>query len=192
MTRLFVIDESGDTGHDSKYFTMAAIIVQHPDHTRNVWKMFPPDDKEFKCYGASSEQILKVLSAVSECSLSIAYVFVDKHDYAGMFYNMHGNKLYQAVLRQLLSSIMPLASKQDVNIIVDESRFIKKDELNQMVKEIAEANCCNVKSCMKIASHQNKNIQVADFVVGAIQRSHQGGSDYVQVIESKISIARKL
>lgn len=59
-------------------------------------------------------------------------------------------------------------------------------------KEIAIAKSRNLKKCDKVTSHQNKCVQIADYVAGAINRNFEDDdSHYMDAIREKISIARK-
>ena len=61
-----------------------------------------------------------------------------------------------------------------------------------IARAIAIESGCNLKKCDKVTSHQNKCVQIADYVAGAINRNFEDEDPhYMDVIREKISIARK-
>lgn len=193
MTWLVAIDESGDTGGDSRYFTMAAVMVPRSRNLLAASKLIPNDVREFKFYRGSSDDIRRILSAVSDSTARVVYVTVDKHDYSGSFYGMFGKALYKGVLAELMKSVLAEIAGHDTNIMVDESSFITVTELKTMAEKLSTGAGCNVKRCEKAKSHHNKCIQIADLVAGSIQRSLEYGDEsFVEGIRIKISVARKL
>ena len=193
MTWLIAIDESGDTGKDSRFFTMAAVIAMRTRHLLPAVKAIPTGVREFKIYLASSDDVVEVLRVMAECPVNIVYVTVDKHDYKSKYYGMYGNRLYSAALQELLQSVMQTLRGHDINVFVDDSSFITLSELKFMTDVISRQSGCRVKRCEKAVSHHNKCIQIADLVVGAVQRYLEYEEvSFIDTIAKKISVARKL
>lgn len=137
-------------------------------------------------------EIRAILDEVSKCNVSIVYVMVDKYNYAGDYYGVFGNDLYEAVLSDLLSAAFSVVNKGDVNVFLDRSSFITLNSFRTIANDIAIANGCNLKKCDKVTSHQNRCVQIADYVAGAINRYFEDGYPYyMDIIREKISIARK-
>lgn len=98
---------------------------------------------------------MDVLEEVSRCNVSIVYVVVDKYDYSGKYYGIHGNDLYEAVLSDLLSEAFSIVNKGDANVFLDRSSFVTLGSFRAIAKEIAIAKSRNLKKCDKVTSHQN-------------------------------------
>lgn len=192
MTWLIAIDESGDLGSDSRFFSMAAIVTRRVRSLDPVFKKIPNHDDESKFHNSSEQEIVGILSSLIATDSQIVYITVDKHDYTSPYYGMKGNKLYGAVLRDLLDRSLASISGHDTTVFVDRSRFISLGELQSMAKELSVQHRCALKKCEKHTSHQNKCIQVADYVVGAINRHYENDDErFVSLLSQKISFARK-
>ena len=192
MTWAISIDESGNLGKDSRYFVMAATAVMRQRHLLSVSKKIPRQREESKFYNSTEEEIMEVLTELSVSNVRIVYVVVDKYDYTGRFYGMHGNTLYEAVLRELLAEAFSMVKGGDANVFLDRSSFVTLSSFRAIAGEIVASAGCNLKKCDKVTSHQNRCVQIADYVAGAINRNYEDGdSHYMDVIREKISIARK-
>ena len=122
----------------------------------------------------------------------IVFITVDKYDFTSPYYGMRGNKLYHSVLHDLLDLSLASVSGHDTTVFLDRSRFVSLDELQSMAKELSMLHNCALKKCEKHTSHQNKCIQVADYVVGAINRYYENGDErFTSLLSEKISFARK-
>lgn len=187
MTWLIAIDESGDTGSGSRFFTMAAIIVSHERQLLPAIKAIPSGPKEFKFYNSLPERIEPVLCALSGCCVDIVYVVADKHDYRSEYYGLYGNALYSSVLEDLMIRSMHCASGHDVDLEVDDNSFMTLGSMKELAMSCSSRCGCNLKKCNKVISHHNKNVQIADLVVGSIHRSYENGeSRFISMIEKKI------
>lgn len=192
MTWAISIDESGNLGKDSRYFVMAATAVMRQRHLLSVSKKIPRQREESKFYNSTEEEIMEVLNELSISNVHIVYVVVDKYDYTGRFYGLHGNGLYEAVLRELLAEALSMVKGGDANVFLDRSSFVTLGSFRTIAGEIAASAGCNLKKCDKVTSHQNRCVQIADYVAGAINRNYEDGDPhYMDVIREKISIARK-
>lgn len=192
MTWAISIDESGNLGKDSRYFVMAATAVIRQRHLLSVSKKIPRQREESKFYNSTEEEIMEVLRELSMSNVRIVYVVVDKYDYTGRFYGLHGNSLYEAVLRELLAEAFATVKGGDANVFLDRSSFVTLSSFRTIAGEIAASVGCNLKKCDKVTSHQNRCVQIADYVAGAINRNYEDGDPhYMDVIREKISIARK-
>ncbi len=192
MTWLVSIDESGNLGRDTRFFVMAAVVVMRPRLLSSVAKKIPKQRDESKFYNSNEDEILDVLGELSKCNASIVYVVVDKYDYKGKHYGIRGNKLYEAVLRELFIEAFGIVKKSDVNVLLDRSPFIPLSTVRAMANDAAISEGCNLMRCDKVTSHQSSCVQIADFVAGAIHRNYEDGNPhFMEIIRDKISVARR-
>ena len=191
MTWLVSIDESGSLGRDSRFFVMAAIVTMRSRLLSSVVKKIPKKSEESKFYNCTDDQIMKILKELSNCNVSIVFVVVDKHDYKGRYYGIYGNKLYETVLRELLAEAFAIVGKSDVNVLLDRSSFISLITVRNVAEDVAEPEGSNIMRCDKVTSHQSSCVQIADFVAGAIRSYVNGDTRFIELISSKISVARR-
>ena len=192
MTWLVSIDESGNLGKDARFFVMAAVVTVRSRLLSSAVKKIPKKSEESKFYNCTDNQIMEVLRELSTCNMSIVYVVVDKHDYKGRYYGLHGNRLYEAVLSELLTETFAILRKSDVNVLLDRSPFISLITLRNLAMNAARSEGCNIMKCDKMTSHQSPCVQIADFVAGAINRNYEDGdSRFMDIIRKKISVARR-
>ena len=127
---------------------------------------------------------------MAELDFRAVYTAVDKNhpDYKRPIY---GNELYERVLRQVISDAMEVLPCRDVNIIVDRSRFITIEGLRKIAEEESIARGMNVKMIDKVDSSQNKCIQLADYIAGASRSWYESNDNTLNLIQNKISIARR-
>ena len=57
MTWLIAIDESGDLGRDSRFFTIAAIVVRRVRSLDPVFKKIPTKREESKFHNSTEQEI---------------------------------------------------------------------------------------------------------------------------------------
>ncbi len=192
MTWLIAVDESGDLGSDSRFFSMAAIITKRVRHLDPVFKSIPLKKDEPKFHNSNEFEIKKVLTALAETDVAIVSITVDKHDYDSVYYDLRGNKLYKRVLYDLLELSLSSISGHDVIIFLDRSRFVSLEELQSMANDLSITHDCTLKKCEKHTSNQNKCIQIADYVVGSVNRYYENDDDrFAAILSKKISLARK-
>ena len=192
MTWLIAIDESGDLGKDSRFFTMAAMVSIRSRNLISVSKTIPKHTNDPKFYNSSDSEILTVLDSISQSKVELFYVTVDKHNYSGKYYGLYGNALYVAVLKELLDDVLIRLSKRDVRVMLDDCSFISASDFNKLVKTIATKNNCNIMNCEKKPSQQSKCIQIIDYIVGSIWRLYERSNPtYLDKLVDKVSVARK-
>lgn len=80
---------------------------------------------------------------------------------------------------------------KDVNVFLDSCSFVSTDRLRQIVNEEAKLMGANPKKVSKVSSQQNKCIQLADFVVGAVRANAEYFDETISVLEEKVSVARR-
>lgn len=187
MTWLVAIDESGNLGPVSRFFVMSAIITKRVRVLNPVFKSIPKFRKESKFSNSTDEEIEKVLHKLSMTDTYIISVVVDKHDYSSPFYGIDGKSLYCNVLSKLLNDVFNFIGHHDVSVYIDRSTFIGLNELRVMAMGLTQKHGCNLIRCEKVTSHQNKCIQIADFVAGSFFVSSQYGIvKFTSIIQEKV------
>jgi hypothetical protein len=190
MTGLIAIEESGDTGQGgTRFFVMVAIVTRRSRHLLSTSKKIPEKGYETNFKNSSDEERREVLTELANSDAQIVYLCIDKNDWEEPY--RHGNILYQKSLETLMECAMSVMSYKDVNIIVDESRFMKVYDMKNVSETISKRLGKNVKGCNKASSLSNKCIQIVDYVAGAIWTKHEKGiTEFSDIIEEKISVAR--
>ena len=185
-----MIDESGDLGSaGTRYFSMAAIIMLRPRDLKKASKLLPKDD-ERKWHNSLPVFRNQILQTMSELRFDVVYTTVDKNN-SDNHHPIYGNKLYEFVLKQVISDAMETLPCKDTNIYLDYSRFISLSRLRELVDELAVKNEVNTKIVNKVISEQNKCIQLADYIVGSVEAYYENDDKSLNIIQKKISIARR-
>lgn len=191
MTGLIAIDESGDLGPSgTRYFAMAAIVMLRTRDLKKAADMLPRGGIERKWNNTSPEKRRELLDALSGLKFKIVYTIVDKNnqEYGKPVY---GKDLYINTLNQVISDAMEILPCRDVNVYVDKSNFIPVKKLNEIVHENATKYSVNPKKVNMIISEQNRCIQLVDFVVGACRANSEYNDDAINILQNKVSIARR-
>ncbi len=171
---------------------MAAIVTRRVRSLGPVFKRIPNKRDEFKFHNSTPDEISGILMALAGTDASIVSVTVDKYDHTSPYYGMRGNRLYRQVLHDLLDMTLSAISGHDTTIFLDRSRFISLDELQSIARTLCDTHGCALRRCEKHTSHQNKCIQVADYVVGTINRYYENDDErFISILSKKISVARK-
>ncbi|MBO7352475.1 MAG: DUF3800 domain-containing protein [Candidatus Methanomethylophilaceae archaeon] len=190
MTGLIAIDESGDLGPSgSKYFSIAAIIMLRPRNLKKASDMLP-NGEERKWHNSTPVFRRNLLETLSELSFNVVYTVVNKNEPLN-HHPIYGNKLYEEVLREVLSDAMEYLPCKDVNIFLDGCGFIKLDRFRQIVSEEASKHEVNTKQVHKVFSNQNKCIQLVDFIAGASRAKNEYNDDTIDIITKRVSVARR-
>jgi hypothetical protein len=127
---------------------------------------------------------------MSDLRFNAVYTVVDKNNPSN-HHPVYGNKLYEKVLREVVSDAMDVLQCCDTNILLDGCRFISVDRLREICAEEAKKHGINLKNADKAKSDQNKCIQLADFIAGASRARFEYGDTSIEIIRDKISIARR-
>lgn len=191
MTGLIVIDESGDLGSKgSTYFVIAAMVMLRPRSLKAASKKLPNDGKEHKWVNTDADGRIQILATMSDCDFKVVYSVINKNNPDSGEY-LYGNLLYEMMLQRVLSDAMGVLPCKDFNVFVDRSSFIKIEKLRKIAEEEALKANVNLMKCDKVTSEQNKCIQLVDYVAGAARARYEDGNPSIQIIEKKISVARK-
>jgi len=186
---LIAIDESGDTGpNGSRFFVMAAVVSIRSRHLLKAYKAIPTGANEIKFYDATRDERIRVLREIANADVKIVYVCVNKESHYKQ--NNDSNELYQDVLNVVIRCAQKKSTCRDINVWVDDSSFIKNDDLKNMAKEISKDVGRNVKRCSKVSSE--KCVKIADYVAGSISAKYERENDeFFNIIKEKISVARE-
>lgn len=149
--------------------------------------MIPRYRNESKFYNSTNDEIINILEALSSTDTSIAIMIVDKHDYNSHYYGKYGNELYHMTLNELLKKSFEFIGPHDVCFLIDRSTFISLDDLRHTAYQLSLSYGCNLLRCEKVTSHQNKCIQLADYVAGSFFVNLEYGDDsFSTIIERKV------
>ncbi|MBR6205106.1 MAG: DUF3800 domain-containing protein [Candidatus Methanomethylophilaceae archaeon] len=199
MTSTVSLDESGNLGSQDRYFIMSALIVRR---TRDLSKAFKVLDEmgasrkskkgaaiEVKFSNSYPHERIKILKSLSDCSISIVYVVIDKKK-SPSYKDIRNCNLYKAAVGEILPLIGKMLCTKDVSLNFDENRCIDMKNLLELVAETVPD--LNVKSVRKVNSSSDKAVQLVDFISGLIREKYEHGDDkYMALIEDGISIAHE-
>jgi len=198
--QLIFIDDSGDPGFkegiSSSAFVMAAAIFIDSEVATKVneeiskyrkelgWK----DEHEFKFRKAPKRVKLQFLKIVNQYEFDIYAVYLNKSDYPNAFKFSDDEKLYNWATKELLA-IMPLKNAR----IKADGKYGRKYKLRVKTYIRQELNSSTEKRIddfdIQDSVHDNL-IQLADIIVGSINRSFQkdktDANDYINIIKKKI------
>ncbi len=198
--QLVFIDDSGDPGFkegvSSSTLVLAAALFINPeiativnkeisDYRRLLgWK----DEHEFKFRKAPKKIKLRFLEIVNRYHFEIYAVYINKANYLNVFKFSDDEKLYNWITKELLA-IMPLEEarvKADGKYGKSYKRRVRayiRRELN--TKDFKKIDDFDIKE-----SNKDNLIQLADIIVGSINRSFQtdktDSEEYIRIIRKKI------
>jgi len=199
MTSTVSLDESGNVGSQGRYFVIAALIVKRTSDLNKSFKILDEmrkkrgskknSDPEVKFSNSYPDERLRVLSSLSESSLSIVYVVIDKKK-SKLYSNTHNCDLYKAAINEILPLVGKALITNDVILNFDENLCISMKDLIEVVNDKIQDR--NVKSVKKVKSFADKAVQLADFIAGSVREKYENDNDeYLIAIEEKISIAHE-
>ena len=194
MTYIY-IDESGDLGEGysgSKYFVIAAIIVDNPKNLKriikeanNKYNNIIGRDLEIKGSKTSPYVIKKILCKLKNVDYEVFAIFLDKTNLHKIpdFYNYH--VLYDTLASKLAEKI---TITSPTNVIVDRSKN-KHDEIRIFNERFSSS--LNNAFCYSIdITHANsikeKELQIADLISWSIyQRLEHNNAEFIDIIKNK-------
>ena len=189
------IDESGDLGDkysSSKYFVLAAIVVNNPKHLNRIIKetkrKYPNiigRDLEVKGNKTDRNVLKKILGKLDNIDYEVLAIFLDKQHLHKIpnFYNYH--ELYDTLASKLAENIKIYSP---TNVIVDRSK--SKHEDMRIFNERFSSSLDNPNNCPIIITHANsikkKGLQVIDVIAWSIFQSLEHTNyDFVDLIKNK-------
>ncbi len=204
--QLVFIDDSGDPGFkkgvSSSNFVLAAALFMDSETATLVndaismyrkslgWR----DEAEFKFRKTNKQIIKQVLKMACGYDLQIYVVYINKVDYSGILGALVSHeRLYNFATKDLLS-LMPLDGavvKIDGKYNKTYRRYMRafiRRELNAERPRVADFDASD--------SKKDNLIQLADLIVGSINRSLQAektdADQYLNIIRKKIIILKNL
>lgn len=191
------IDESGDLGrYGSKYFTIAAMVVEEPKILNRILKRLRRHKlkkklkqlPEIKANNSNKQIREYVLKKINKSDCQIFAIVVDKLKIFSDLYEVK-DKLYNFLCGILLTrlgitsgKLIIVIDKKHTNTLVREDfdNYIKT-KLNDFSKNLTiEIN--------HLPSYSKNELQVTDFVAWSINRKFNVGDDfYYRIIEGKIA-----
>ena len=198
--QLVFIDDSGDPGFkagaSSSTFVLAAALFIDPEVATVVnkeisdfrkslgWK----DEHEFKFRKAPRKVKLRFLEIVNRYHFDIYAVYINKADYPNVFKFSDDEKLYNWTTKELLA-IMPL-DEAKVKADGKYGRKYKQRVQTYIRQELNTPNSKKIEGFDIMDSVRDNLIQLADIIVGSINRSFQAdktdSEDYIRIIRKKI------
>lgn len=173
------IDESGETGRQSKYIVFASITTTNHRSVekaiKKIWRAKPHLHTlgELHAHAVDDSTRRRVLLTLNELNIAINHVIIDKQKT-----KQELNLEYYRVLAQFIES------HNNANIVV-----IDRKDTNKKRKEIIEKlQLENIYKNVKFEeSYKVKQLQAVDFVAWAIGRMHeQDDSTYVDIIKESM------
>ena len=198
--QLVFIDDSGDpgfkAGDSSSTFVLAAALFIDPEVATIVnkeissyrkslgWK----DEHEFKFRKAPKKVKLRFLEIVNRYHFDIYAVYINKADYPNVFKFSDDEKLYNWTTKELLA-IMPL-DEAKVKADGKYGRKYKQRVQTYIRQELNTPYSRKIEDFDVMDSVRDNLIQLADIIVGSINRSFQidktDSDEYINIIRKKI------
>lgn len=204
--QLVFIDDSGDPGFrqgvSSSTFIMAGAVFIDQDVATKVndaiagyrrslgWK----DGHEFKFRTTAKDIKLRFLEIVSRYPFEVYAVYVEKSDYPNLYRFLDDEKLYNWATKELLAT-MPLENAQ----VRADGKYDKgyKRRVRTYLRQELNTRTRKVVGDFDVQDSRRDNlIQLADIIVGSINRSFQvektDADEYIRIIRKKIVEVKKL
>lgn len=198
-SQLVFIDDSGDPGFkdgtNSSNLVMAGAVFIDPKEAARVsreitayrrslgWK----DEHEFKFRKAPKSVKLRFLELVNQFDFQIYAVYIDKTKYPCSIQLFDHHKLYDWTVKELLK-IIPMSEarvKIDGSLSRDHRLKVKSD-----IRKEINVTEYKIKQIQPQDSAKDNLIQLADMIVGSINRSFQPDKTdaeiYIRIIRHKI------
>lgn len=206
------IDESGNFNEGQKpYFVIGGFITNNPKKTAKLFRKwqhikFPKkirykNEVKFTDTGLSEKLKLKTIEYFSKQDLRLFYVFLNKNNIPLEYRKKKGMEsgyLYAEIFAEALHSLLP-TSDLEFRIFRDQ-RHLKKlsqSEFNKIIK-LDLLPSLPVKSVFQIEaidSISNTNIQIADWICGALFRYYnqgKNGEEFFLLLKNNIVVSREL
>lgn len=187
------LDESGNFKGDKGFFIVGGFITSSPKETAKAFRKwqhskFPKKvchqaEVKFSASGFSDKLKTKTLLYFSKQNIRIFYTFLNTQNIPSEFQKAKGletGRLYAEVIAETLRLLFP-TTDQEFRVFLDERRL--KNLTRAKFKESLKFDLLPrmpVKSVLQIEmidSTANPNIQIADWICGALYRYHTKGKN---------------
>lgn len=196
MLRYMYIDESGDLGkYGSRYFSIAAIIVDNPTSLSRIIKKLRQRKlkkkikklPEIKANNSSYVLRKYVLDKLIKTDCELYAIVVNKDAIVNYLFNVK-DKLYNYLCGILMENVKNTDGKLIIVIDKKHTNTLVKNDFNKYIENKLKSK--NIKLEIEIEhkfSYSSNELQVVDFVVWSINRKFNTGDDsYYKIIERKI------
>ena len=200
---LCFIDEAGDAGLSSgrsSHFIIASVVIASESECELIRSKIAEYKKslgwsmrdEFKFSRTRKELIKDLLSLLSPYDYQVFCVVLDKNK--GQFAPPIKDRysLYNYVLAELIK-ILPKGCNAKIIIDGDVGKRYKKNILTFLRKQASDD--IHITNLQFFDSRSREELQLADLVVGSINRSYSNrkdSQDYIKLIKDKIKEIRNL
>ena len=202
--QLLYIDDSGDAGFkfkrgSSEYFSIACVVfddwLDSEETSLKIKRLRRelgwPDDREFKFHNSSSSTRQTFLTTVKRCNFKVWAIIVDKAKVQNVRTWENAGKFYNFVIKELLVRHMHDISNANLHIDGEAKKAYKKAAFTY-IRQYVNKDQKRINSMGFADSVGNDLIQLADMVVGAMQRSKQTDKTdsalYYTIIKSKVDL----
>lgn len=205
------LDESGNFKGDKGCFIVGGFITSNPKETAKAFRKwqhlkFPKKvchqtEVKFSASGLSDKLKTKTLLYLSKQNIRIFYTFLNTRNIPLEFQKtkeLETGRLYAEVIAETLRLLFPTAD-QEFRIFLDERRL--KNLTRAKFKESLRFDLLPrmpAKSVLQIEildSTSNQNIQIADWICGALYRYHTKGKNgqiFFDTLRNSILISEEL
>jgi hypothetical protein len=196
--KIVAIDESGDPGNKlglgSSFLFVYSFVVFDKDYLEFLnktlsdlsEKYYKNKDHEFHFTNETHKQRRVFLESIINLNIDFNVFIYDKK-------LNKTNEIKKYVLECAFKNIKTLLEKQDIFIKIDGvlTRLVKKDQATQ-VRKIAKLFNLNINKIGFYDSKNNRDIQVADMIAGAIRKHEEHGDpndiELFNILKSKVNI----
>lgn len=201
--QLIFIDDSGDPGFkgaSSSRLIMAAALFTDSQEATTLSKEIDKfrnflgwhDDYEFKFSKIRKDIIASLLDIIAKHNFQIYSVYIDKESFERAKYILNNEKLYNWLIKELLLS-MPL---YNAKIEIDGSSSKQYQHRTSAYLRKALKNSQKGKCTIKFVDSRKDNlIQLADVIVGSVNRSMTNKTDanaYLNKLKNKIRVLKQI
>lgn len=201
------LDESGNfTKHNhEEYFVVGSFTVGDPKRTAKGFraffrKHFPrkmknQDEIKWSATGISDKLRLKTLRYISKLDVRIRYIYLKKNNIPAEYRKENKFKdglLYSNVVGELLEMYLPTVDV-DFRLFCDQRRLsgMTKGQFKEILKAriLPDLNTKTIVQIETVDSKHNVNIQIADWIAGAVARyleKGKMGDECFQVLKGNI------
>ncbi len=197
MLKYMYIDESGDLGkYGSRYFTVAAIIVNDPKSLSMITKKLRQRKlkkkikqmPEIKANDSNPTIKKYVLGRLKKTDCEIYAVVVKKEAIVSYLFDVK-DKLYNYLCGILMDKIRKSDGKMFIIIDKKHTNTLVRNDFNRYIENKLKSGNIRLEIGIRHElSYSSNELQVVDFVAWSINRKFNTGDDsYYKIIEDRIA-----
>ena len=206
MAHIF-LDESGQFAkhNNEKYFVVASFVVGDPRRTEKKFRSwqrtkFPrklryQSEIKFSEIKIEDNLRLKTLKFISNLDVRIHYVYLLRKNIPINYYRkekLQSGHLYTNIIGETLEMYLP-TNDLEFRVFCDKRHLkgIKRSEFKEILKArlLPQMSSKSIIQIEMIDSEQNVNIQISDWIVGALARYLEGkelGDECYQILRNNL------